>query len=74
MSVLVEEYAMSNISPNRNTRPMTTSIFDVVKQTQQQQHPPPMIPSYFNRFDYLFLFMFLKCSLNIQLRKNDSYF
>ncbi|CAF1561477.1 unnamed protein product, partial [Rotaria magnacalcarata] len=42
---------MSNISPNRSTRPTTTSIFDVVRQAQQQQNLSPMMSSYLNRYE-----------------------
>jgi len=54
VSVLVEEYVMSINSQNRGTPTMITSIFDVIKQKQQQQYYSPPMPTYLNRFDYFF--------------------
>ncbi len=51
MSVLAREYAMSINSQNRSTRAITTSIFDIIKQTKQQEYNLPMMPTYLNRFD-----------------------
>ncbi len=51
MSVLAREYTMSINSQNRSTRAIATSIFDIIKQTHQQEYNSPMMPTYLKRFD-----------------------